>query len=149
MAGINAVCIIQGKLMGYKKLKAKEELPPQEQSTQLRSNLDIMSKQIRRINPLGMRVVVRFQGERDVSEGGLYLPEGAKQNMQESLVAEVIEVASATDDHTHEETNVSGIPLGAKVLIKKNAGVKVPWDESLRIVETQEVLALVSEFTIT
>lgn len=96
-----------------------------------------------------MRVLVRIQPEHNVSEGGLYLPEGAKQNTQESLVAEVLEVASATDHRTDEETNVSGIPMGSTVLIKKTAGVRVAWDDYLRIVETSEVLAIVSQFEIT
>lgn len=105
-------------------------------------------KNVRRINPLGMRVVVRTFRDNNMSEGGLYLPEGAKNNMAESLLVEVVEVASAHDSHTDEETNVSGIPLGAKVLISKTAGVKVPWDEDLRIVETKEVLAMVEEIAV-
>lgn len=107
------------------------------------------SKAIRRVSPLGLRVLIRIIGESNVSEGGLYLPEGAKQATAESLLAEVLEVASALDRHTEEETNISGVPLGAKVLIKKTAGVKVPWDESLRIVETVDVLAIVNEIEIT
>lgn len=105
-------------------------------------------KRIRRLNPLGMRVVVRIVKEANVSDGGLYLPEGARQAMTESILAEVVEVASAVDEDTHEETNVSGIPLGASVLIPKDAGVKVPWDDALRIVETKEILALVDEMNI-
>lgn len=107
------------------------------------------TKAIRRVSPLGLRVLVRILGDTNVSDGGLYLPEGAKQAMSESLLAEVLEVASAVDHHTDEETNVSGVPLGAKVLIKKNSGVKVPWDEALRIVETVDVLAIVNEIEIT
>ena len=80
---------------------------------------------------------------------GLYLPEGAKESMQESVVAQVIEVASAVDTETSEETNVSGIPHGATVLIPKMVGVRVPWDDELRIVETREVLALVDEIPLT
>jgi co-chaperonin GroES (HSP10) len=105
-------------------------------------------KNVRRINPIGMRVVVLIQKDSNQTEGGLYLPEGAKQNMAESLLAKVIEVASALDSHTDEETNVSGIPLGATVLILKTAGVKVPWDEDLRIVETKEVLATIEEIAV-
>jgi co-chaperonin GroES (HSP10) len=105
-------------------------------------------KNVRRINPLGMRVVVRMFKENNITDGGLYLPEGAKQNMAESVLAEVVEVASAHDTHTDEDTNVSGIPLGAKVLILKDAGTKVPWDEDLRIVETKEVLAMVEEIAV-
>ena len=59
-------------------------------------------KNVRRINPIGMRVVVLIQKDSNQTEGGLYLPEGAKQNMAESLLAKVIEVASAHDSHTDE-----------------------------------------------
>lgn len=107
------------------------------------------AKRMRKISPIGMRVVVHIRKEGNQTEAGLYLPEGAKQAMAESIIAEVIEVASAHDDHTDEETNVSGIPLGAIVLIEKDAGTKVPWDEELRIVETKQVLAIVNEIDIT
>lgn len=106
-------------------------------------------RRVRRINPLGMRVVVRICRESNQTEGGLYLPEGAKQAMLDSVLAEVIEVASAVDSHTDEETNVSGIPLGAIILIPKTAGVRVSWDEYLRIVETRDVLAIVEEIALT
>lgn len=106
-------------------------------------------RQIRRLHPLGLRVVVSIQRDANVTDSGLYLPEGAKEAMQESIVAKVIEVASALDSDTAEETNVSGIPLGSTVLIPKSAGVRVPWDDDLRIVETREVLALVDEISLT
>ncbi len=97
------------------------------------------------INPLGLRVLVKIIKERDTTRGGLYLPEGAKQALAESVLAEVIAVASAMDEDTDEETNISGIPLNATVLIKKNDGITVPWDENLRIVETTDVLAIVEQ----
>lgn len=106
-------------------------------------------KKVRKISPLGMRVVVKLKKDGDQTEGGLYLPEGAKQAMAESLLAEVIEVASAIDEHTDEETNVSGIPLGALVLISKDVGVRIPWDDELRIVETKNILAIVNEIGLT
>lgn len=106
-------------------------------------------RQIRRVHPLGLRVLVRIQKDLNVTDSGLYLPEGAKEAMQESIVAEVIEVASAVDSDTSEETNVSGIPNGSTVLIPKSAGVRVPWDDELRIVETREILALVNEISLT
>ena len=108
-----------------------------------------INQSIRRIKPLGMRVVVKILKDQNISEGGLYLPEGAKEAMAESLMAEVIEVASAVDDDTHEEANISGVPLGAKVLIPKQYGIQVPWDEDLRIVETQDILATIDEIAIT
>ena len=52
------------------------------------------------------------------------------------------------DVDTHEETNVSGIPLGAQVLIPRSAGVRVPWEDSIRIVDTKDILAIVEEAVI-
>jgi co-chaperonin GroES (HSP10) len=106
-------------------------------------------RRIRRLHPLGFRVVARIVRESNVTDTGLYLPEGAKENMQESVLAEVIEVASAVDSRTEEETNVSGIPLGSLVLIPKQQGVKVPWDDELRIIDTREILAVVDEIALT
>jgi co-chaperonin GroES (HSP10) len=103
------------------------------------------SRQLRKINPLGMRVVVHIRRDNSRTEAGLYLPEGAKQLMHESLLGEVVEVASAVDIDSDEEANISGVPEGALVLIRKDVGVKVPWDEDLRIVETKDVLAIVHE----
>ena len=103
---------------------------------------------IRRINPLGMRVVVQIRPDGNTTEAGLYLPEGSKESMQDSLLSEVIEVAVAHDADIQEEANISGVPLGAMVLIPKDAGVKVPWDENLRIVETGEILAIVTEVSV-
>jgi len=99
----------------------------------------------RAVNPLGMRVLVRILPESDQTEAGLYLPQGAKEATQESVLAFVEEVASAMDEETSEEANVSGVPLGATVLIPRTAGVKVPWNDELRIVETKEILALIVE----
>lgn len=80
-----------------------------------------------------------------MTEGGLYLPETAKKQMSESLLAEVLEVASAHDSETDEETNISGIPMGALVLIGKNVGTAIPWDQALRIVDTKDILGIVDE----
>lgn len=99
----------------------------------------------RAIHPLGYRVVVRILKDHNQTEGGLYLPEGAKETMQESLLVQVVEVATATDDDTDHETNVSGVPLGALVLIPKTAGIKIPWDDNLRVVDTEDVLAVITE----
>ena len=100
---------------------------------------------IRRVDPLGMRVLVRIRVDSNRSEAGLYLPEGAKQNSEESLLGEVVEVASAIDEDSDEEANISGIPEGALVLIPSDKGVSVPWDDDLRIIESASVLAIVQE----
>ena len=72
---------------------------------------------VRAIMPLGMRVVVRLRREVDQTDSGLFLPDGAKKAAQASLLGEVIEVASALDEDTDEERNISGVPQGALVLI--------------------------------
>lgn len=107
--------------------------------------LAITSRKIRRLNPLGFRVVVQLIKDANQTDAGLYLPEGAKESMDEAVLGEVVEVASAIDEETSEEANVSGVPLGAKVLIPRKAGTRIPWDENLRIVETKEILAIVFE----
>ena len=47
-----------------------------------------------------------------------------------------------TDEATE---NVSGVPHGAHVLFRKDAGVRVPWDERLRVIDVKDILATVEE----
>lgn len=105
-------------------------------------------RSIRSIHPLGMRVVVRIRKDEERTDSGLYLPEGAKEASQESILGEVLEVARAYEvdqSGEEEEVNVSGIPSGALVLLPKDAGIRVPWDENLRILDTKNILAIVTE----
>jgi co-chaperonin GroES (HSP10) len=107
-----------------------------------------VSRIVRHIMPLGPRVLVRVLAEDDRAESGLYLPQGAKEKSQQALFGEVIEVARAEAIDPKVEgfgVNVAGVPNGAKVLFQKTAGVKVPWAEDLRLLETKEVLATVDE----
>ena len=92
-----------------------------------------------------MRVLVKVIKEVDRSEGGLYLPEGAKEQSQEAIYGEVIEVAR--DKPTTEEMaeNVSGVPSNSKVLFSKESGVRVPWDDTLRLLDVKDILATVEE----
>lgn len=102
-------------------------------------------KSLYHVNPLGMRILVRIPDQDSVTDGGLYLPETAKDSMTESVIVEVVEVASAHDIDLDEDTNISGIPRGSRVLISKRVGTKVPWDDKLRIVDTKDVLAIVEK----
>lgn len=123
----------------------------------------------RHIQPLGPRVLVRIIKAPDRSEHGLYLPQGAKDAQSDALLAEVVEVARTLpkhddlhgerddpddgdeDDEDYARTalgeNVSGIPLGARILFEKDRGTVVPWDDTLRIVEVRYVLAIVEIIT--
>jgi chaperonin GroES len=100
---------------------------------------------VRHIKPLGPRVLVRVVKLEDRSSAGLYLPAGAKENHDDALYGEVVEVARAEVDTESLGENVSGVPLAAFVLFPKKAGVRVPWDENLRLLEVKEVLATVEE----
>lgn len=103
------------------------------------------SKAHRLILPLGMRVLVQVIRVDERTDAGLYLPVGAKEAHDEALYGKVIEVARdrpTTDDVTE---NVSGVPHGARVLFRKDAGVRVPWDDRLRIIDVKDVLATVEE----
>ncbi len=116
----------------------------------------------RHVQPLGPRVLVRILEAPDRLESGLYLPATAKDSQAEALLAEVVEVARTQprtgpelddddDDDDAEDTrvdlgrNVSGVPLGAKVLFGKERGVRIPWDDTLRLVEVRHILAIVEE----
>jgi co-chaperonin GroES (HSP10) len=110
---------------------------------------------LRHIKPLGPRVLVRIRKLEDRTGGGLYLPAGAKEEHDDALYGEVVEVARAeardvglTQEEKDEPslgTNVSGVPLGAFVLVPKKAGMRIPWDDQLRLIDVREVLATVDE----
>ena len=99
----------------------------------------------RLILPLGMRVLVQVLPGDDRTDAGLYLPQGAKEAQLEANYGQVIEVARDRPNTDDVAENVSGVPLGARVLFRKDAGVRVPWDERLRILDVKDVLATVEE----
>jgi co-chaperonin GroES (HSP10) len=113
----------------------------------------------RHVQPLGPRVLVRVLEAPARLDSGLYLPESAKDRHAEALLAEVVEVARTqprtataavpTEEDEQVEVdlgeNVSGIPLGARVLVGKDRGLAVPWDETLRLVDVRHILAIVDE----
>ena len=105
----------------------------------------VQPKAHRLILPLGFRVLVKVIKDDDRTDSGLYLPDGAKETSNEALSGEVLEVARDKPTTEERAENVSGVPLGSKVLFKKDAGVRVPWDENLRLLEVKDILATVEE----
>ena len=99
----------------------------------------------RLISPLGFRVLVCEIKDEDRTDTGLYLPEGSKQQHSEALYGQVVEVARAQPIAGELSENVSGVPDRAKVLFRKDAGVRVPWDERLRLLDVKDILATVEE----
>ena len=131
----------------------KSTIEPNEQSPEYAMNEEEAftsdGHSIHNINPLGMRVLVEIMEVHGRSKGGLYLPDGAKEKMSESVLAKVVGVATATDEETEEETNISGIPYGSLVLIENDIGVNIPWNDKLRIIETIDILAAVESSQLT
>ena len=103
---------------------------------------------LRVIAPVGMRVLVRIVPPDHRNAAGLYLPDSVERKGKDAAYGEVLEVARAdTSDEELEGTNVSGIPAGSFVLFTPDAGFAVPWDDSLRLVETKYVLAVVEQIS--
>ena len=92
-----------------------------------------------------MRVLVQIIRDEDRTDAGLYLPAGAKEANDDALYGKVIEVARDRPTTNEASENVSGVPLGAYVLLRKEAGVRVPWDDRLRVIDVKDVLATVEE----
>ncbi len=99
----------------------------------------------RLILPLGLRVLVEVLRVDERTDAGLYLPAGAKEAQDEALYGKVIEVARDRPNTDDVSENVSGVPLGAHVLFRKEAGVRVPWDDRLRLIDVKDILATVEE----
>lgn len=104
-----------------------------------------LPKPHRLILPLGMRVLVQLIAMEERTDAGLYLPAGAKAAQDDALYGKVIEVARDRPTTDEATENVSGVPHGAHVLFRKEAGVRVPWDDRLRIIDVKDVLATVEE----
>ncbi|MGE0549742.1 MAG: co-chaperone GroES [Kofleriaceae bacterium] len=101
------------------------------------------------ILPLGLRVLVQVAHAEERTDGGLYLPAGAKEQHDDALYGKVIEVARDRPTSDNVTENVSGVPLGAHVLFRKEAGVRVPWDDRLRLIDVKDILATVEEVDVT
>jgi co-chaperonin GroES (HSP10) len=92
-----------------------------------------------------MRVLVQIVRDEERTDAGLYLPAGAKEANDDALYGKVIEVARDRPTTDVATENVSGVPHGAHVLFRKEAGVRVPWDDRLRVIDVKDVLATVEE----
>ena len=113
------------------------------------SESNTRKRPIRHIKPVGPRILVRIIKLEERSATGLYLPEGVKEEHDDALYGEVVDVARAEQGHEPSlGENVSGIPLGAFVLFPKSEGLRVPWDDALRLLQVKHVLATVEEIEV-
>lgn len=107
------------------------------------------AKPHRLILPLGLRVLVQVIKIEERTDAGLFLPAGAKEAHDEALYGKVIEVARDRPTTDEATENVSGVPHGSHVLFRKEAGVRVPWDDRLRLIDVKDILATVEEVSAT
>ena len=106
----------------------------------------IQSTILRHIKPLGPRILVRVLKQNERSATGLYLPDGVKEEHDDALYGQVVEVARTHEDEaTTLGENVSGVPVDAFILFPKKDGLTVPWDDDLRLLEVKSVFAVVEE----
>lgn len=94
------------------------------------------------LKPLGDRVVVENVEQKDVSAGGIFLPDTAKEKPQEGIVR-AVGTGRVLDNGT---TLAMSVKAGDHVIYSKYSGseVKVDGKEYL-IVSEKDVLALVSK----
>lgn len=93
------------------------------------------------IQPLGQRVLVKRLEAEEVSEGGIVLPDSAKEKPQE---AEVISLGTGGKDDNGNEFKFT-VANGDKVLISKYGGtdVKVNGDDLLLLSES-DILGIIN-----
>ncbi len=93
------------------------------------------------ITPLGTRVLVkRIELEEQKSDGGIFIPDSAKEKPQEAEV-----VALGTGKNDEGEIIEFSVKVGDKVLISKYGGteVKVGGDECV-LVNESDILGILS-----
>jgi len=93
------------------------------------------------IRPLGMRVLVkRIEDEEQKSEGGIFLPDSAKEKPQD---AEIIAVGTGGKDEAGKDIEFT-VKVGDKVLISKYGGtdVKINGEECL-ILNEMDILGII------
>ena len=91
------------------------------------------------IKPLGTRVLVkRIEAEEQKSDGGIFLPDTAKEKPQE---AEVIALGTGKNDEG--ETVEFSVKVGDKVLISKYGGTEVKLDgQECLILSESDILGI-------
>ena len=93
------------------------------------------------IRPLGMRVLVkRIEDGEQKSEGGIFLPDSAKEKPQD---AKIIAVGTGGKDEEGKDIEFT-VKVGDKVLISKYGGtdVKINGEECL-IINEMDILGII------
>ena len=93
------------------------------------------------IKPLGTRVLVKREEERNVTESGIVLP---VESDKKSKIAKVIAVG---DGKTSEGKEIKlSVKVGDKVLLGEYGGNDITYkDEDYTIIDENEILAIIKE----
>jgi chaperonin GroES len=92
------------------------------------------------IKPLGDRVLVKALEEKEVTKGGIIIPDAAKEKPQE---AEVIAVGTGKRDDNGKLIEFT-VKIGDKVLVSKYGGTEVKVEgESYTIMREDDILGII------
>jgi chaperonin GroES len=94
------------------------------------------------LKPLGSRVVVEPIEQEDVTTGGIFLPDTAKEKPQKGIVASV----GPGDRDDHGKHVPMDVKAGDTVLFNKYSGTEIKIDsKKLLILRESDLLAIVEE----
>jgi len=92
------------------------------------------------IKPLGDRVLVKPLEEKEISKGGIIIPDSAKEKPQEAEVV-ALGTGKRDDDGKHVEFTVK---VGDKILVSKYGGTEVKVEgESYTIMREDDILGII------
>jgi len=96
-----------------------------------------------KITPLGTRVLVkRIELDEQKTEGGIFIPDNAKEKPQE---AEVLALGTGKDEEGKDVTTLFTVKKGDKVLISKYGGTEVKvGGEDLLIINETDILGIIA-----
>jgi len=99
------------------------------------------SSSVKKLRPLGDRVVVRPTPGEETTKSGIVIPDTAKEKPQEGLIV-AVGPGRILDDGKREQMDLKA---GDKVLYAKYAGTEVKIDgEDLMIISHKDILAVIT-----
>lgn len=100
-----------------------------------------MSKSSSQIKPLGDRVLVRHLEEDEQVQGGIIIPDSAKEKPQE---AEVVALGTGKKDDSGKAVDFE-VKVGDRVIISKYGGTEVKLDgQKFLLLREDDILGIVS-----
>lgn len=100
-----------------------------------------MSNSSSKIKPLGDRVLVRHLEEDEQVQGGIIIPDSAKEKPQE---AEVVALGTGKKDESGKAVDFE-VKVGDRVIVSKYGGTEVKLDgQKLLLLREDDILGIVS-----